>query len=137
MEIRRVHAARLHSNESIWVVSTYLRLKARGLNVKIVDRLVPDAINVCTAAAPGPTADIEHVRGWLSAAVRTLVSRSIHVTSVSRPRSESGRTARCADAPVVRNLKSRHDLWPSRPPLDIHEMIATPCVSGSSESAWR
>jgi hypothetical protein len=48
MELRGVDPSRLHSNESIWVVSTYLRLKAHGLNVKIVDRLVADAINVCT-----------------------------------------------------------------------------------------
>lgn len=49
MEIEQVDPARLHTNESIWVVSTYLRLKARGLNVKIVERLMPDAINICAA----------------------------------------------------------------------------------------
>jgi glycosyl transferase family 1 len=49
IEMRQVDPWRLTTNESTWVVSTYLRLKAHGLNVKIVDRLVPDAINICTA----------------------------------------------------------------------------------------
>src|SRR5262245_27741009 len=40
MEIRQVDPTRLHTNESIWIVSTYLRLKDRRLNVRIVDRLV-------------------------------------------------------------------------------------------------
>jgi hypothetical protein len=47
--IHQVDPMRLHTNESIWVISTYLRLKERQLNVKIVDRLVPGAINICTA----------------------------------------------------------------------------------------
>jgi len=33
--------------ENIWIVSSYLKLKRFGLDVKIVDSLVPDAINVC------------------------------------------------------------------------------------------
>lgn len=37
---------RLFLNENIWVVTTYLRLKKRGANVTISDRLQPDAINV-------------------------------------------------------------------------------------------
>ena len=49
MEIRNIDPVRLHTLENIWIVSTYLRLKAQGLNVRIVDRLIPDAINICTA----------------------------------------------------------------------------------------
>jgi hypothetical protein len=49
LDLRHVHPTRLHTNESIWIVSTYLRLKARKLSVKIVDHLVPDAINICAA----------------------------------------------------------------------------------------
>ena len=37
---------RLFQNENIWVVTTYLRLKKRGANVKIIDCLQPNAINV-------------------------------------------------------------------------------------------
>jgi hypothetical protein len=37
---------RLFQNENIWVVTTYLRLKKRGANVAITDRLQPNAINV-------------------------------------------------------------------------------------------
>ncbi len=49
MNIPAVDPWRLTSLESIWVVSTYLRLKAKGWNVKISDRVVPDAINVCAS----------------------------------------------------------------------------------------
>jgi Glycosyl transferases group 1 len=49
IEIGQVDPWRLTTNESTWIVSTYLRLKKHGLNVKITDRLVPDAINICTA----------------------------------------------------------------------------------------
>ncbi len=40
---------RLHLIENIWIVSTYLRLKAKGMNVRIEDHLIPDSINVCTS----------------------------------------------------------------------------------------
>jgi len=47
MNVREVPTERWGPGENIWIVSSYLKLKARGLNVRIVDRLVPDAINVC------------------------------------------------------------------------------------------
>jgi hypothetical protein len=49
IDIRHVNPWRLGTNESSWVVSTYLRLAALGLNVRMVDRLVHDAVNICTA----------------------------------------------------------------------------------------
>lgn len=48
VELARVPRARLAPNENIWIVSTYLRLKSRGMNVRITDRLVPDHVNVCS-----------------------------------------------------------------------------------------
>ena len=86
LEIRHVDPARLHSNESIWVVSTYLRLRDRHLNVKIVDRLVPDAVNICTAesliAAPDShrafIVPVQADRGNLGWGDYTLVQSPVH-----------------------------------------------------------
>ena len=91
MEIRDIDPARLHTNESIWVVSTYLRLKARGLNVKIVDRLMPNAINICTAERLiyGPSSHrafivpVQADRGTLGWGYYTLVQSPAHA---ARPR---------------------------------------------------
>lgn len=46
-DLSGIHPVRWGPGENIWIISSYLRLKQHGLNVKIVDRLVPDAINVC------------------------------------------------------------------------------------------
>lgn len=86
LELRQVHPTRLHTNESIWVVSTYLRLKERGLNVKIVDHLVPDAVNVCTAEGlihtPGShrafIVAVQADRGNLGWGDYTLVQSPVH-----------------------------------------------------------
>ena len=91
MEIDRVEAGRLHTIEGIWIVSTYLRLKARQQHVKIVDRLVPDAINICTAEsliyAPGShrafIVSVQADRGTLGWGDYTLVQSPVHA---ARPR---------------------------------------------------
>lgn len=91
IEIREVNPWRLATNESTWVVSTYLRLKAHGWNAKIVDQLVPDAINICTAEgviyAPNshraflvPAQGDRATLGWGD---YTLVQSPVHAT---RPR---------------------------------------------------
>ena len=90
MEIDQVDPARLHTNESIWIVSTYLRLKAHGLNVRIVDRLVPDAINICTAEGLIYTPDshrafivpVQADRGTLGWGDYTLVQSPVHAARV-------------------------------------------------------
>jgi len=53
MPLSEVPAARWAPLENIWVVSTYLRLRAVGQNVRIVDRPMPGAINVCCDAQVG------------------------------------------------------------------------------------
>lgn len=47
LDMAAVPRSRWAPLENIWIVSTYLRLKARGYPVRIVDRPVPDAINIC------------------------------------------------------------------------------------------
>lgn len=49
LDLAAVPVARLHLIENTWIVSTYLRLRGRGCDVRITDRLVPDHINVCTS----------------------------------------------------------------------------------------
>ncbi len=91
IEIRQVNPWRLATNESTWVVSTYLRLKAHRWNVKIVDQLVPDAINVCTAERVIYAPDSHRAfivaaqgdRGTLGWGDYTLVQSPVHAT---RPR---------------------------------------------------
>jgi hypothetical protein len=88
LEIRHVDPARLHTNESIWIVSTYLRLRERRLNVKIVDRLMPNAINICTAESLIGAPDshrafivpVQADRGNLGWGDYTLVQSPVHAT---------------------------------------------------------
>lgn len=54
---REVSPARWGPGENIWVVSTYLKLRRAGLDVRIGDRLVPDAVNVCYLDAAIRTPD--------------------------------------------------------------------------------
>jgi hypothetical protein len=47
MPFEEIPASRWAPLENIWIVSSYLRLRAADQNVQIVDRPVPGAINIC------------------------------------------------------------------------------------------
>ncbi len=51
MELSEVPISRLNLIENTWIVSTYLRMRNAGLDVRIADTLEPGYINVCTSEA--------------------------------------------------------------------------------------
>lgn len=55
--MEQVPAGRWAPLENIWIVSTYLRLRGAGQDVRIVDRPVPGAINICCDERAGVTGD--------------------------------------------------------------------------------